>query len=137
MRRFVSNPALRLAAFTGISSLVITFAGGYFYSVLSKNENVTVRYVAGALAVATLVGVLSSRARHGRHISTLQTIITVAVTPFIAFCTFIVTYFIISMFDIEHHTPAVDVSIFALAFTPVLIIVRWSVHLLCGLKKPS
>jgi ABC-type amino acid transport system permease subunit len=83
---------------------------------LSKNENVTVKYGAGPLAVATLVGVLSSHARHGRYISSLQTIITVAVTPLIAFCTFIVTYFIISMLDIGHHTPAVDVSVFAFNF---------------------
>jgi hypothetical protein len=64
IRRFLSNPVLSLAVFTGISSLVLTFAGGYFYSILSRNENVTVKYVASPVAVATLLGVLSSRARH-------------------------------------------------------------------------
>src|SRR5258708_22710417 len=93
--RFLSSPALRLAVFSGISSLVVTFAGGHFYSILTKNENLSVRYVAGPVAVATLLGVLSSRATYCRHIPPLQTIITVAITPFVAFFTFIATLFII------------------------------------------
>jgi hypothetical protein len=144
IRRFVSSPALRLAAFTGISSLVVTFAVGYFIqnSIYSKNENVTgahlfwLKYVAGPLAVSTLLGVLCSRARHCRNIPALQRIITVAVTPFVPFCTFLAAYLVITVFYNGHYTPAVVFSIFALAFGTVVIMVRWSVHLCCGLRKP-
>jgi hypothetical protein len=145
IKRFLSGPVLKLAVFTGISSLLVTFAVGYFVqnAIYSKNEDVTAahlfwfEYVASPLAVSTLLGVLSSRARHGRQISPLQTFITLAVVPLIALWTFLVAYFIISVFYNGHYTPAVALSTLALAFVPVAIVVRWSVHLFCGLKKHS
>jgi len=84
-RRFLSKPALRLAVFTGISTLAVTFAIGDFVQRLrlSKNEDATyallfwLKFVAGPLAISTLLGVLSSRARHCRQISPRQTAITV------------------------------------------------------------
>ena len=145
IRRFLANPALRLAVFTGISSFAVAFAIGYFVqnSILSKKENVAgvplfwLKYVATPLAVATLLGVLSSRARHGRHISPVQTIITVAVTPFVALCSFLAAYLILLAFHSGHYTPAFINLVFALGFGTVAIIVRWSVHCFCGLKKSS
>jgi hypothetical protein len=144
-RTLLSNPALRLAVFAGISTFVVTFAIGYFVEKLrvSKNEGATYallfwsKFVAGPLAASTLVGVLSSRARQSRSISPRQTAITVAATPFVAFCMFSVTYFIISAFYYGPNTPLVIFSIFAMAFSTVVIVVRWSVHLFCGLKRPS
>jgi len=144
-RRFLSSPVLRLAVFAGLSSLAVTFAVGYFVqnAIYSKNENVAAahlfwfEYVAAPLAISTLLGVLSSRVRRGRPISPLQTFITVALVPLIALWTFLVAYFIISVFYKGHYTQAVALSTLALAFVPAAIIVRWSVHLFCGLKKPS
>jgi hypothetical protein len=143
--RFLSSAVLRLAVFTGLSSFVLTLAIGYFIHKLrfSNNEDVInahlfwLKYVSGPLALSTLVGVLSSRARHCQNISTLQTIITVAVTPFAAFCIFIVTYFIVSAFYYGPNTPAVVFVIFLLAFSAVAIVARWSVHFCCNLNKPS
>ena len=42
-RRFVSNSALRLAVFTGISTLVVIFAIGFFVqsSIYSKDDILT------------------------------------------------------------------------------------------------
>jgi hypothetical protein len=143
--RWVSNSALRLAVFTGISTFLVTLAIGYMVQKLrvSKNEDVTygllvwLKYVATPLAISTLLGVLSSRARHYPNISVRQVIITVAVTPFVALGTFSVTFFIISAFYYGRNTPVVVFSIFAVTFSTVVIVVRWSVHLFCGLKKPS
>ncbi len=144
-RSWVSNSALRLAVFTGISTFVVTFGIGYFVEKLRvpKNEDVTYallvwsKYVAAPLAASALLGVVSSRARHCRNISPGRTAITTAVTPFVALCMFSVTYFIISAFYYGRITPLVVFSIFALVFSTVVIVVRWSIHLFCGLKKPS
>jgi hypothetical protein len=114
----------------------MTFAGGYLYSMLARDKNVTVKDIAGPLAVAIVIGVLASRARYGRHISPSRQIVAAVILPVVAFCTFFVTYLVISTFRIEHK-PIVDLAVFVLAFIPVIVIVRWSVHLLCGLKKPS
>jgi hypothetical protein len=94
-KRWVSNSALRLAGFTGISTLVVSFAIVRFYSILSRNGNMSARDFAGPLAAATLVGVLSSRARRCRNIPPAKTIITVAVVPFVAFCTFLAAFVIV------------------------------------------
>jgi hypothetical protein len=147
-RTFLSNPVLRLAVFTGISTLVVIFASGYFIqsSMYSKDphaEDVTstdlfwLKFVAGPLAISTLLGVLSSRARHARNISPGQTAITVAIVPFVAFCTFLAAYLIFLSFHSGHYTSRFINIVFALAYCSVAIIVRWSVHLFCGLKKPS
>jgi len=107
--RLASNSALRLAVFTSISTLVVTFAIGYFFqsSIYSKDrhsEDVTyanlfwLKIVAGPLAISTALGVLSSRARHCRNIPPAKTIITVAVTPFVALCTFLAAYLILLSF---------------------------------------
>jgi hypothetical protein len=145
VRSCLSSPVLKLAVFTGLSSLVLTFAVGYFVqnAIYSKNEDVAgahlfwFEYVACPLAASTLLGVLRSRAGHGRQISPLQMFTTLTVTPLVALWTFLVSYFIISVFYNGHYTRAVALSTLALAFVPVVIIVRWSVHLFCGLKKPS
>lgn len=145
IKRFLSGPVLKLAVFTGISSLVVTFAVGYFVqkAIYSKNEDLAgahqfwFEYVACPLAVSTLLGVLCSRAGQGQQISPLQIFTTLAVTPLVALWTFLVSYFIISVFYNGHYTPSVALSTLALAFVPVVLIVRWSVHLFCGLKKPS
>ncbi len=144
-RKFLSNPALRLAGFTSISTLVVSFAIGYSVQKLreSKNEDATyallfwLKFVAGPLAIATLLGVLSSRARYCRNIPPAKTIITVAVVPFVALCTFLAGYLILLSFHSGHYTPRFINFVFALAYCSVAIIVRWSVHLFCGLKKPS
>jgi hypothetical protein len=144
-RRLVSSSAPRLALFTGISTFVVIFAIGYFVEKLrvSKTEDVTyallfwLKFVAGPLALSTLLGVLSSRARHARHISPGQTAITVALVPFVALCTFLAAYLVLLSFHSGHYTPRFINFVFALAYCSVAIVVRWSVHLFCGLKKPS
>jgi hypothetical protein len=145
---WVSNSALRLAGFTGISTLVVIFAIGYFIqsSMYSKDphaEGLTyahlfwLKFVAGPLAISTLLGVLSSRARLTRNISPGQTAIAVAVAPFVALFTFLAAYLIFLSFNSGDYTPKFINFVFVLAYCSVAITVRWSVHLSCGLKKPS
>jgi hypothetical protein len=136
-RRWVSNSVLRLAVFTGISTLVVSFAIVHFYSILSRNENMSAKDFAGPLAVATLLGVLSSRARHSGNIPPAKTIITVAVVPFVAFCTFLAAFVIVFGLYWGPSTRVLDLSLFVLALSVVVVIVRWSVHLFCGLKNPT
>jgi hypothetical protein len=143
INKILSRPVLKLAVYTGASSLVLTFAVGYFVqnAIYSKNENVGgahlfwFEYVACPLAASTLLGVLFSRAGHGRQISALQMFTTITLMPVVALWMFLVSYFIISVFYHGHYTRTVALSTLALAFIPVVIIVRWSVHLFCGLKK--
>ena len=138
MRRFLANPALMLAILAGISSLVLSFAVGYvIQNYFHKNGDLSIwlKYVVVPLAVSTLLGVLSSRVRHCRNIPVRQIMMTLAVTPFVALCTFTVAYFIISVFYYGRNTSKVVFLIFALTFSSVVIAVRWSVHLFCGLKK--
>ena len=144
-RRFVSNSALRLAVFTCISTLVVIFAIGFFVqkSRSSTNKDATyalqfwLDFVAGPLAISTLLGVLSSRARHARNIFPGQTAITVAVVPFIALCTFLAAYLILLSFHSGHYTPNFINFVFVLAYCSVALTVRWSVHFICGLQKSS
>jgi hypothetical protein len=135
IRRFLSSSALRLAVFTGISTLVVSFAVVRFYSILSRNENMSARDFAVPLAFAALLGVLFSRARHCGNISPAKTILTVAVVPFVAFCTFLAAFVIVFGLYYGHSTRILDLSLFVLALSVVVVIVRWSVHLFCGFKK--
>lgn len=136
-----SNRALRLAVLAGLSSLCATFVIGYLVQVplvprtaLSSAHLFWLTYVAGPLAVGTLLGVLLSRTPSERSISGGQMVMMLSLLPLVALFTFLVAYLIISGFY-SRYTPAAVASIFTLAHISVVAVVRWSLNLFWRHKK--
>lgn len=123
------SPRLKLALLAGVSSLVVISVIGC----RAQSFLFWLRFTAAPLAVATLVGVLLSRKEECP--SATSKIIVVAITPLIAFLSFLGTYLISTILYSQHYTPRIVDIILAIAYAAALASVRWSVNIIHALRK--